>query len=672
MPQYTHLLSPLPVNGVILKNRLISTKAIPTSLQGPEHYPAESTIAHMAGVARSGAAVVTCNAGDFSTKGMPPQAQDYAATAARVPGYESNIIKDFAPIEILRTSVQPYFSQMADAIHFYGSLASVSLMGIEPKGVNIADRKGPAVPPPMMDLGPMEDDEMPFFMEASKGITLDGIRAMQDSFVEKALLYQYLGFDMVTIYMCYGSSILARSLSPVKNTRTDQYGGSFENRARLSLELFRRIKEACGERFLIEVQISGEEEGGYTLDDLVRYGKMAEGLVDIFQLRGPSGETAEPSSFIYRKESPPTLRYAQALKEAGVRILTAPNGGFGDPALIDRFIAENQTDMVAMGRAFIAEPEYVPKLLSGRPLTPCIRCGRCHGSIDDCVAVCSVNPAVGLEHRLQYMVLPAETKKRVAVIGGGPAGMEAAIVCADRGHNVTLYEKEPALGGQLRHADYASFKWAVRDYKDYLINELGRRGVIMRLGHCVTPEELAAEGFDAVIAATGASPKTIPVPGGDDPNVFLAADIYGREHELGHRVLLVGGSETGTETGMYLAECGHDVTVLTRQKRLLHDAHQMHYPETIPIRYNRMENFHTLTQAETLSVTPVSVTYRKDGETHTLAADSVVICGGMESRQADALQYAGTAKEFYVIGDARKPANIYRSVRSAFGIASMI
>ena len=250
--------------------------------------------------------------------------------------------------------------------------------------------------------------------------------------------------------------------------------------------------------------------------------------------------------------------------------------------------------------------------------------------------------------------------------------MEAAIVCADRGHNVTLYEKEPALGGQLRHADYASFKWAVRDYKDYLINELGRRGVIMRLGHCVTPEELAAEGFDAVIAATGASPKTIPVPGGDDPNVFLAADIYGREHELGHRVLLVGGSETGTETGMYLAECGHDVTVLTRQKRLLHDAHQMHYPETIPIRYNRMENFHTLTQAETLSVTPVSVTYRKDGETHTLAADSVVICGGMESRQADALQYAGTAKEFYVIGDARKPANIYRSVRSAFGIASMI
>ena len=98
-------------------------------------------------------------------------------------------------------------------------------------------------------------------------------------------------------------------------------------------------------------------------------------------------------------------RYAQALKEAGVRILTAPNGGFGDPALIDRFIAENQTDMVAMGRAFIAEPEYVPKLLSGRPLTPCIRCGRCHGSIDDCVAVCSVNPAVGLENRLQYMVL---------------------------------------------------------------------------------------------------------------------------------------------------------------------------------------------------------------------------------------------------------------------------
>ena len=420
------------------------------------------------------------------------------------------------------------------------------------------------------------------------------------------------------------------------------------------------------------MQISGEEEGGYTLDDLIRYGKMAEGLVDIFQLRAPSADIAEPSSFLYEKEAPLTLHYAAALKEAGVRILTAPNGGFGDPDLIDQFIAEGSTDMVAMGRAFIAEPEYVPKLLAGKPLTPCIRCGRCHGTIDECVAVCSVNPEIGLEHRLSHMVRPAERKKRVAVIGGGPAGMEAAVVCADRGHDVTLFEKEESLGGQLRHSDYAAFKWAVRDYKDYLIGELKRRNVTLRLGTAVSPEELKAEGYDAVIAATGAVPKRIPVPGADGDGIFLAADVYGREQELGHRILLVGGSETGTETGMYLAECGHDVTVITRQDRLLHDVNQMHYPETIPMRYSRLSNFHTLTKAETVAVTPTSVTFRKDGQTCTLDADSVVICGGMESRQEEALRYAAAAPEFYLAGDARQPANILRSVRSAYGIASMI
>jgi NADPH-dependent 2,4-dienoyl-CoA reductase/sulfur reductase-like enzyme len=498
--------------------------------------------------------------------------------------------------------------------------------------------------------------------------------------VGKALLYKSLGFDMITLYMSYRASILANSLSPAINKRKDKYGGSVKNRARYALEIFQAVKKACGQDFLIEAQISGEDvpgTGGYTLEDTIQYAKIWEGAVDILQLRGWDGSTSHPVGFNSQKRYPLTLRYARALKEAGVKIATVPIGGYQDLDLNEEYIASGQTDMVAMARAFICDPEYGKKAYQGRneDVVPCIRCNKCHGfsMVGPWFSACSVNPKIGIEHRVDRMVETPAAPQKVAVIGGGPAGMKAAIVAAEKGHKVTLYEKNYFLGGQLRHADFASFKWPLRDYKDYLVRQLAKAGVEVLLSTEATPELIKAKGYDAVLVAVGSSPVVPDIPGADGKGVRMPIDVYGREKELGKNVVVIGGSEIGTETGMYLAETGHKVTVLTRQDHLIHDVERPHYPEIIKELYDSMENFSYITVATTTKILKGRVTYTDaEGKENTISCDSVVVSAGSSPRQEEALKFYGTANRFFIIGDCREAGDVQKCTRTAFAAASLI
>ena len=540
--KYSHILTPVRIGKHVLKNRLINSKCIPEGIQGPENFPAESHINFAANLAKNGAAIVTLAPGN----------------------YKVNKVKSTftSPFNMDDRYVSRYYRRMIDRIHAYGSLASASTMTYFPGDVAISDiRNEDLLPESVRNLGGPES------LKGRDGkylpeITKEGIEQMKTSVVKVCKKLQSCGFDMINVYMSYNASLMAKSLSPILNQRVDEYGGSLENRARLAKELFGAIKEACGKDFLIEVQISGREqiEGGYTTEDLIEYAKIWEGLVDIYQVRAWTGDMTHASHYTSPKENPTNLKFAAAMKAAGVPALVAPVGGFQDPDLIESFLAEGKCDLVAMARPFICDPNYGLKILEGRgeDVTPCIHCDNCHQ------AFCSVNPEVGLAHVWSDMFDEPRCSKKVAVVGGGPAGMKAAFTAAERGHKVTLYEAAPVLGGQLIHADYIDKKWAIHDLKEYLIRQCEKNGVEIKLNTKATAEMLEKEGYDAVIAACGAVPKSSPIHADEGVKVWAPMEVFGNEAQLGKKVAIVGGAMAAVDTALYLTAAGHEVTMLTR------------------------------------------------------------------------------------------------------------
>lgn len=629
---YPNLLSPLKIGNKIYKNRMGFPRAVPNIVSGALSVDVlESLGLYLRQMAKNGASVVCVNSPTWENplnRPLPP--------GSRAP---------FADLsyDLNRPNTQLGMCRVVEAIHNYGSLACMSMMALEPQGWDIND------------------------------LTEEAIDGIADFFAEKARVYQGLGFDQICVYMSYGASILARSMSPVKNQRTDRYGGrTMAERAQLAKKVFTRIREVCGPNLIIEAQVSGEEDGGYTIDDLCEFIKVCEDVLDVVQVRAANGSLAHPLGLNSEKEEPITLKYSEALKKSGVRCILAPIGGFQDPALNEKFIREGKADFIYMARAFICDYEYGKKIEEGRAgdIVPCLRCNGCHTRPNHPDAGCYVNPlmVLGLDHN--FAEEPAASVKKVAVIGGGPAGMNAALIAAQRGHNVTLYEKSDVLGGQLIHSDYASFKWPLREFKDYLIRQLGKSGVSVRMGVDATPELLKGENCDAIILAAGARHVLPDIPGADSKNVWTPLAVFGREKELGKKVVVIGGSETGVETALYLAMAGHDVTVLTRKDRLAHDAQPVHFREVFEEKWESMDNFSYITKASTTKIENGSVTYTDaDGKTQVIAADSVVACGGLERRQDNVLEFAAVTDFFRVIGDCREVTDVKTAIKNSYTAA---
>jgi thioredoxin reductase len=480
-------------------------------------------------------------------------------------------------------------------------------------------------------------------------ITKEQIHEFIDLFAEYCYKLKCVGFDMVNIYASYNASILAKSLSPILNQRTDEYGGSVENRARLLLELLQKIKEVCGRDYPIEVQISGEEtlKGGYTTEDFVAYCKILEPYVDIFQIRAKSGDLTHVNAYFAEKETPPNLRYCKLLKDAGIRSYIAPVGGFQDPDVMERVLAEGTCDLIAQARALICEEDYWTKILEERrdDIITCLGCDKCHRG------VCAINPRIG-NPGWKDMVQPPTKIKRVAVIGGGPAGLKAACTAAERGHQVDLYEKSDRLGGQLVHSDYISRKWSLRGFKDYLVRMCQKQGVHILLNTDATPERIDAGNYDAVIAAPGSRSKVDAVPVAPDAAPLGVLDLFGKEAQLGHHVVLVGGSMTAVDAALYLQETGHQVTILTRHNEAGYD-YDRHSRDGFFAMWRSLENITTIPFAQATLIAADGVEYEtKSGETQKVLCDSVVLSEGRIPLVEEAQKFMAPGRQFYVVGDA--------------------
>ncbi len=660
--KYEHILTPIKIGKHVLKNRLFSSASQPHFLQGPETYPAEPLVKHMTDLAKNGASIVTMSNWTNPTQRSQP------GDGAHFPFFDVN-----------DPSVENYMIQYTDAIHFYGSIAAFGYTTTFLPGYGVCD-----------------SDELPTEFKGSSPDVLNhkgGVKAMTrremdiiiKDVVDMCKKYRRWGFDAVELHYCYRMMVAAQFLSPITNKRTDEFGGSIENRARFPLMVCRAIKEELGQDFIINAIITGEEEepGGITVEDTVAFAKMAEGLIDILQIRAPTADLSHPTNFNSKRHAPVTLRVAEAVKASGAKIIVAPIGGYQDPDEIERYLAEGKCDMVGMARAFFIDPQYYEKIIEGRgeDVIPCIRCNICHGvNVDGpWLTACSVNPRVNFAHKLAHMIDPPKRSKKVAVIGGGPAGMNAAIVAAERGHKVTLFEKQEKLGGQLFHTDFPSFKWPLKDFRDFQIRQLNKHGIDVRLGVGATPDMIKAMDFDAVIAAVGAEPKELSIPGLHDengnlaPHVWHCIDVYGREVELGKKVVVIGGSETGMETAMYLAECGHDVTILSRQPIMAKEANRVHYYSTFVDAWKDMDNLTPITEATTTSVEGTAVRYTDAaGSEFVIDADDVVFSGGMDPLSDLAMSFHASAPEFFMVGDCHEVGNIRTCQRTSFAAASII
>ena len=414
---------------------------------------------------------------------------------------------------------------------------------------------------------------------------------------------------------------------------------------------------------------------GLTFEDAVAFTKLAEPYVDLIHLRVHQVQTAfEGTEEEYLH--PKNLECAKQIKAAGIRIPIAAWTGYQELAQMEKVLESGTIDMIAAGRFQLCNPGLGAALSCGEEgqLLPCLLCNKCHGDTlkGPWLARCSINPLVGLAARVNRMVEPVTGKKHVAVVGGGPAGMAAAMYLRQRGHAVDLYEKSAHLGGQIQTARYPAFKWPLKRFLARMeeITQSGDTRVYLETE--ATGEALREKGYDAVVVAIGSASKRPKVAGADSPDVWLPIQVYGHEQELGKHVVCIGGSETSAETALYLAQKGHRVTLVTRKKRIASDANPIHYVDQFRAACRQNENLTILEQTETRNITTGQVVIVRNGMEETIACDTVVAAGGMEPKRREAAGFAGSAPQVFYIGDCVEAKNVAYCMRTAFAAASQI
>ena len=630
MYEIPKVLQPVRIGGVVLKNRIVSAPTTMHSLSNGELYPTEDAISFFESRARAGVGMVTV-AGLKVGKDVADDGQN-TAWDVNQPNHRNKLM------------------ELVERVHFYGAKISMELIGIFPEGYTVSD--GCSI------MGWATGHE----------ITREAMEAFKEEWAQAAADLVDCGFDAILIHA--GHSVpLAQFLSPLTNKRTDEYGGSTENRCRYLIEILDAIRARVGKKLLIEVRISGTEfeEGGIDLEEGIRIGEQIQDHLDILQvsagMHNPKWMTwVHPCGF---RPPMPNVCVAEAFKKTGkfhVPIVTL--GAIDSLESAEKIIEDGKADLVTMARSLIADPELIHKGVKGKTedVTPCIKCMRCHDStVYGHHFQCAVNPTAGLEASLQKLVQAPGACKKVAVIGGGPAGMKAACVAADRGHQVTLFEQSDRLGGMLHYAGYFSFKYPVKDYMNWLIRQVNKRPITVKLGTKAVPETVA--GYDAVLVAIGAEPLILPVPGVQEAKV--AIETLGHEEKLGDSVILIGGGQVGCETALHYASLGKKVTVVEMQSELAPDASTTGRNELLT-EIEKEKNFITLTGAKCVSVTATSVTYEKDGKQETITADSVVLSAGMKSKTQEADSFIGTAMDFAEIGDCVRARTVEYATKEAY------
>ena len=501
-------------------------------------------------------------------------------------------------------------------------------------------------------------------------LTVEEIEQIVEEYGDAVRRAREAGFDTVEIMAGMGY-LVSRFLSKLHNKRTDRYGGSIENRARFLLEIIANAKKKAGSDYPLIVRFLADEflEGGNTLEDGLVIAQLLEKAgVDLLDVQVGTQDSTVP--VIQSSVSQGTfVHYSESIKKVvNIPVLTGIR--INDPIFAEQILEEEKADLVGMARSLTADPELPKKAKEGRfdDIRPCILCCHC---LDVCLPGntirCAVNAQAGREN--EYRIKPAEKAKRVLVIGGGTAGMEAARVAALCGHQVTLYEKSDRLGGQLLLATVAPFKDRIGDLVNYLASQVKKAGVQINLGTEASARAIEEMKPDVVIVATGAKPIIPEISGVNGDNVVSALDVLSGRKDVGSEVIIVGGGQVGCETAELLAQKGKKVTILEMLSRIGQDIGMS--TRWVIMQRLRKAGIRMETRAEVEEITAEGVRVKRNGSSEFFKGDTVILAVGFEpdTRLAEEIIPSSKVPVLHLIGDCVEPRKIENATEEAFRVA---
>ncbi|SHI03516.1 2,4-dienoyl-CoA reductase [Sporobacter termitidis DSM 10068] len=567
--------------------------------------------------------------------------------------------------------VRPHLTKLSDAITRHGAVASMELSH-GGNAARISYSGGNKI------YGPVESDTAGNMGERIHAyeMPLEIMARTIRKFAGAAAFAKRCGFGMVTLHGGHGW-LLHQFMSPTQNTRDDAYGGCFENRMRFPLEVIDAVRKAVGPGFPVEIRISGSEcsEGGYGIDYGIEIAKALDGKVDLIHVSAGSHEdprvftVTHPSMFL---EDGVNVGYAAEIKKHVLQSKVATVGALSDPALLEEIIASGKADVVELARGLICDPDLPVKARLGKDgeIVKCMRCFTCFSNLmTNGHVICALNPEISNETEIKFERSVPE-KKTVLIAGGGIAGMQAALTAADRGHRVILCEKTDRLGGVLLCEEKVPFKKYLHEYLEHQARMIKRGDIKVYLETAVTPELVKRWEPDALIAALGARPLTLKIPGIEMPHVLYAEELYRRPEKAGKKLVILGGGLVGSELAIFMANRGHDVAIMEMSSKL-NDGGNILQGQAIDIELKKLGVGLALsTRAVEINNSGV-LAENADGR-KLYEADTVVCAVGMKPllQEAEALRFC--APEFCQIGDCITPKNIAEATRSAYFAATYL